>query len=365
MQIGKIVGCLDKLLDHPDVAIEGERIFIKPADAREVLAVLQLAAEEKIAVEAPRYTIGKTLNHVSGRRFVLSLERMNRVIRFDRESFWVHAEPAATVEGIEELLAGENLIFPAKECRNERQTIGENVAVCFAGGEPDFRCLNACLCGLEMVLLTGEAVTLGGSCVREVHNYDLSYLLSGYTGEPAVITGVHLKIMPPETFHTVLLVLFNRFDDVLRSLSLLSAQLEHCGEIVAVESGSFPLEADFLKRYLSPSGEEGVYVMFNIRGVSAVEVESTVQEVAAVCLANGAGEALAAEAPQQREEILAGCGSLITDLRKQKNVCEKSGLEPFELAAVVRELKHRDGIYRLKVVTRQNLLEGLKLFYLA
>ncbi|RJQ31994.1 MAG: FAD-binding oxidoreductase [Peptococcaceae bacterium] len=365
MQTAKVADCLKKLLGQVNVAVDGERIFIKPADAGEVLVVLQLAAKEKIAVEAPHYTIGKTLNHASGKRFVLSLERMNRVINFDRESFCVHVEPAATVGGIEELLAGENLIFPAKKCRNERWTIGENVAVCFAGGEPDFRCLNACLCGLEMVLFTGEAVTLGGSCVREVHNYDLSYLLSGYTGETAVITGIHLKIMPPETFHTVLLVLFNQFDDVLRSLSLLFAQLERCGEIVAVESGYFSLEENFFKRYLSPSGEKGVYVMFNIRGVSAAGVESIAQEIAAVCLANDAGEVLAAEAPQQREEILAGCGSLITDLRKQKNVYEKSGIEPLDLAAVARKLKHRDSIYRLKVVTRQNPLEGLKLFYLA
>lgn len=360
----EIVECFKKLIGEANVTTSEEKVLMKPASAGEVQAVLQLAAEEEIAVEVLRYMVGRNSERTLETKFVLSLERMNRVFHFDRENFFLHVEPAVTVEGIKEMLTREDLLSPAKDCRNNKETIGENVVICFEGGKLDFKCLNACLCGLEMVLLTGEMVTIGGSCIMEVHNYDLSYLLSGYTGEPAVVTGIHLKIMPPETFNSLLLVIYEKFDDVLKSLSSLNAQLEFSWEIIAIENTPLFPVSDFLKRYLPDLKKQGAYVMFNLKSVPT-DIEGIVQKIEAVCLANGAVDILIASASQDREEILLEYNSFLTDLKKQENYYEKDNIKPLELATVKEELEYQDNFCRLKAVFWQSPPESLKLFYVA
>jgi len=182
------------LLGAPNVSHTGENFLVKPASTPEVVEVIHIALKENYFIEANKYTIGPTYPSTPGRKIILSLERMSKVV-LDRNRHTLTVEPAVTADIIMKLVSDNGYAFTGTTCHHQRETIGENVVACFNQGEPDFKCSDACLCGLEMVLGDGRVITLGDMSIKDFDNYQLSYIMGGYSEEKAILTGVYLKLL--------------------------------------------------------------------------------------------------------------------------------------------------------------------------
>jgi len=318
------------LLGSANVSRAGGDILAKPATADEIAAAIRLAREENRAVNPLNYRIGPLVDPGQGEKLVLSLERLNKIRYFNRQSLYLVAEPAVTSGEIAAVVASAGLHFPGLECQHRLPTIGENVAACFIAGEPVFQCQAACLCGLEMVLLNGEIITAGGNCLGNIGNYELSYILGAKSDRPAVITGIHLKVLPGEKSGMFLAAVLEQPEEVL---AVLPALLEKHGAeiqrfVVAGASAVYPAVAQ-LGRFLAPAQETGAYALVALwddcpgAEAAALAISSAFQEWCA-------GEVLLADATQQKEWLSFLHDALLAELKADQSLVEKTGLSPAE-----------------------------------
>jgi glycolate oxidase len=119
---------------------------------------------------------------------LLSLERLT-AIRIDVGATVVRAEAGANVGELVTVASASGMRpVGAGWSRPVAGHVGSLVA---RGGVP-----RRALCGIEAVLASGEAVRAGGGVLKDVTGYDLAGVLLGSRGRLAVITAVHLRLIP-------------------------------------------------------------------------------------------------------------------------------------------------------------------------
>ncbi|MDP6689302.1 MAG: FAD-linked oxidase C-terminal domain-containing protein [Alphaproteobacteria bacterium] len=137
---------------------------------------------------------------------ILGLGKFNKVLEIDYDNRAVRVQPGVTNLGISQAVDGEGFYYAPDPSSQIACSIGGNVAE-NAGG---VHCLKYGvttnnLLGLEMVLLSGEVIRLGGKHL-DSGGYDLMGLLTGSEGLLGVITEVTVRILKkPETARAVLI----------------------------------------------------------------------------------------------------------------------------------------------------------------
>jgi glycolate oxidase subunit GlcD len=128
---------------------------------------------------------------------VLSLERLDRVLRFDPELWRMQVEAGVRTGRVHRLARENGLLFPPDPGAAEQSTIGGNVA-CNAGGPHSFKygVTAHWVTGLEAVIAGGELIRLGGPLRKDVAGLDLRSLLIGSEGTLGVIVRVWLRLTP-------------------------------------------------------------------------------------------------------------------------------------------------------------------------
>lgn len=194
---------LAALTGQQNVAEAGGTVLVKPSCSAEVAGIMEIAHKAGIPVQVPKYFIGPAQPRKEGPGIVVSLERMSK-ITVDRGRHYMLTGPAAGAGAVLEAAREHGAVFPGGDCLHQGETIGEKIVDCFEEGEPHFKCREACLCGLEMVLADGRQVAVGESGIKDLDNYHLSFILSGYRESAAVLTGLLLKMVPaPKSFSLV------------------------------------------------------------------------------------------------------------------------------------------------------------------
>ena len=343
------------LLGPENISEADGKIIVRPVSVREAAGVIDLAGGTGVSVEPANYTLGPTVSTGRGVKIILSLERMNKIRRFDRQSLCLTVEPAVAAGEILKIAAENGLFFPGEDCLHGRATVGENVADCFSEGVPDFKCQSACIDGLEMLLLDGGTVTIDASCVRGGDNYSLSYLVSGYRESPAVITALHLKMLPARTGEYFLVAAFKQFDDAVKSLPALAARRDRLKKAIIVGAAFASRSTDYLKNLFPGMEDHGAYALFALADTPS-GLEPAFREIAAACPGLNDGEVFVAGATSEREMLSAVFDSFLTDLTDMD--LSTGGDFPAQ-----GEIYHQDRVYRLKAVAWQGEPRAWKGFY--
>ena len=137
---------------------------------------------------------------------ILGLGKFNRILEIDYENRAVRVQPGVTNLGISQAVDAEGFYYAPDPSSQIACSIGGNVAE-NAGG---VHCLKYGvttnnLLGLEMVLLSGEVIRLGGKHL-DSGGYDLMGLLTGSEGLLGVITEITVRILKkPETARALLI----------------------------------------------------------------------------------------------------------------------------------------------------------------
>ncbi|HZV51189.1 MAG TPA: FAD-linked oxidase C-terminal domain-containing protein [Candidatus Dormibacteraeota bacterium] len=128
---------------------------------------------------------------------VLSLERLDRVLRFDPELWRMQVEAGVRTGRVHRLARESGLLFPPDPGAAEQSTIGGNVA-CNAGGPHSFKygVTAHWVTGLEAVVAGGELIRVGGPLRKDVAGLDLRSLLIGSEGTLGVIVRIWLRLTP-------------------------------------------------------------------------------------------------------------------------------------------------------------------------
>lgn len=128
---------------------------------------------------------------------LLSLERMNRILEIHQGDFVAVVEPGVITGKLQEAVRGKGLFYPPDPASLKDCSIGGNIAT-NAGGP---RCLKygvtrQYVLGLEVVLMDGRVLQLGGRTHKNKTGFDLVGLFTGSEGLLGVVTQATLKLLP-------------------------------------------------------------------------------------------------------------------------------------------------------------------------
>lgn len=296
------------LLDETPQAVKpvpaGNVIVVKPSTAAQVSEIVKLANRTLTPV-FPRgggtSTVGGPIPTADG--IVLSLERLDRLIEIDLDNLMVVAEAGVTMETMLRAVEAKGLLFPPHPGDEGAQVGG--IIACNAGGSRavKYGIVRNYVKGLEVVLPTGELVSMGGKLLKNNTGLDLMHLMIGSEGILGVITKAVFRLYPRPAMTAVLLVSF----------------AERHAAVTAVprvlQAGIIPLAIEYVERDIIeisarhlgltwPAKTGDAHIIFTVDGSSEEDVYGQCQRIAEVCDANGAVDTLFAETRQEQDNIL-------------------------------------------------------------
>jgi glycolate oxidase len=181
-------------------------VVVLPQTTEQVAQVLRYCNNNNIKV-VPRGA-GTSLSGGAlplGDGVLLGMGKFNRIREIDYENRVVVAEPGVTNLAISNAVADAGFYYAPDPSSQIACTIGGNVAENSGG----VHCLkygmtSNNILGLEMVLMTGEVLRLGGKHL-DAGGYDLMGIVTGSEGLLGVVTEITVRILKkPETARAVL-----------------------------------------------------------------------------------------------------------------------------------------------------------------
>ena len=182
---------------------------VLPADTREVSLVLKYCRDHGVNV-VPRGA-GTSLSGGSiplGDGILLVMSRLNRVLDLDYENRCAVVQPGVTNLAISKAVEDRGFYYAPDPSSQLACSIGGNVAENSGG----VHCLKYGLTtnnllGVQIVLIDGEIVTIGGKSGAS-SGYDLLGLITGSEGLLGVVTEITVRILPKPPVAQALLLGF-------------------------------------------------------------------------------------------------------------------------------------------------------------
>src|SRR5438105_1350162 len=187
---------------------------VLPSRVEEVAAVLrycQQAGVKGVPRGAGPSLSGGALPLADG--VLLGMAKFNRILDIDYDNRCVVAQPGVTNLAITQAVESAGFYYAPDPSSQIACTIGGNVAENSGG----VHCLKYGvttnnILGIEMVLMDGEVIRLGGKHL-DAEGYDLLGVMTGSEGLLGVVTEVTVRILPKPTTAQALLIGFAATED--------------------------------------------------------------------------------------------------------------------------------------------------------
>ncbi|MEG1291795.1 MAG: FAD-linked oxidase C-terminal domain-containing protein, partial [Lachnospiraceae bacterium] len=168
--------------------------------------------------------------------------------------------------------------------------------------------------GLEVVLSNGEIVEFGGKVVKNSSGYALKDLMIGSEGTLGFITKAILKLLPLPKKAISLLIPFATLEQAIGTVPLI------------IQSKAIPTAIEFMQReviidaekYLGkkfPDSQSDAYLLLKFDGNSVEEIEATYDNVAKLCLKQGALDVLISDTEEREESIWKARGAFLEAIK--------------------------------------------------
>ena len=171
-------------------------VYVSPASAEEVAAVLALANERQLSVGPAGGSTERSAaeSHVD---IVLHTNRLTQVEHYDHADLTVGVGAGTTVAQLNAMVGADRLLFACDPPLPERATVGGILATASHGPlRHGYGALRDFCIGIRFVTGDGRRAKGGGRVVKNVAGYDLMKLLIGSYGTLAVITSASFKLFP-------------------------------------------------------------------------------------------------------------------------------------------------------------------------
>ena len=279
-------------------------VVVLPQTTAQVSAILKWCHEAGVKV-VPRGSgtslSGGALPLEDG--VLLGLSRLNRVLDIDYDNRTATVQPGVTNLAISEAVAGRGFYYAPDPSSQIACSIGGNVAENSGG----VHCLKYGLTtnnvlGVEMVLMGGEVVRLGGRHL-DSGGYDLLGVMVGSEGLLAVVTEVTVRILPRPQLARAALIGF--------------PTVESAGQCVAdvIAAGVIPAGMEMMDRPAIHAAEAfvGAGYPMEAEALLVVEMDGSAEECAhlldeVVAIAQAAGASSCRVSQSEAERLLFWAG---------------------------------------------------------
>ncbi|GAA4024082.1 FAD-linked oxidase C-terminal domain-containing protein [Flavobacterium cheonhonense] len=249
-------------------------VVVKPANAREIAAVLKVANDYKI----PTTPIGARTGLSGGALSIyegigLSTERLNKIIDIDELNLQVTVEPAVITQVLREAVAEKGLFYPVDPSSMGSCWIGGNIAENSGGARAvKYGVTKDYVLNLEVVLPNGEIIWTGANTLKNSTGYNLTQLMVGSEGTLGVITKAVLKLLPQNSHNVLMLVPFYKAHEACEAVSAI------------FRAGIVPSALEFMERdaidwTLKYHDNINVSVNENVQAHLLIEVDGNYPEI--------------------------------------------------------------------------------------
>jgi glycolate oxidase len=226
--------------------------------------------------------------------------RMKHILEIDLENLRAVVEPGVVNLDLTHAVEDRGYYFAPDPSSQKACTIGGNVAE-NAGGPHTlaYGVTTNHILGLNLVLPTGELVTVGGK-VFEPPGYDLTGVLVGSEGTLGLITKITVRLLRlPEAVET-LLGIFDTLDDATETVAELTAR------------GITPSACEMFDQFCLRVVEEAMHAGFPLDAAAVLlieieglreEVERQAEQAHEVCRTHHAREVRRAASQEERERF--------------------------------------------------------------
>jgi glycolate oxidase len=279
-------------------------IVVLPGNVEEVAAVVKTAKRFGVPI-VPRGSgtglAGGAVPAEGG--IVLSLTRLNRILKIDLENRIALVEPGVINADVTKAVAKDGYFYAPDPSSQAACSIGGNVANNSGGPHTlAYGVTTNHVLGLEVVLDNGKIIWLGGE-VPDTPGYDLCGVFVGSEGTMGIVTKVAVRLMRTRESVRTLLAIFDRMDDATQTVVDITA------------AGIIPAALEIMDRTAIEAVERGAPVGFprDAEAVLIVEIEGPVEhaeraiEIArAMCRRDGAREVKLAADETERQRLWKG-----------------------------------------------------------
>ena len=245
-----------------------------PTTQDEVVKLVNYAIEMdlKIIVRGANTGVSGAQVPIHGGELIIDLKLMNRILDFDEETLTLTVEPGVLLEDIQKFVDSRGYFYPP-DPGSKNSTIGGNVAT-NAGGmrAVKYGTTRDYVKALDIVLPTGEAVTVGSLNEKSSSGYDLKNLFIGSEGTLGIITGIKLRVIPkPKNKRSVVLA----FEDLYKATDGVLTILRNGIKPTALElfeRSTIAYSEQFLKEeFASQKGDAYVLMTIDDDDLSAID----------------------------------------------------------------------------------------------
>ena len=279
-------------------------VVVRVTSAQQVSEIFKLAQRERIPV-TPRgagYGLSGGAVPVQG-GIVLSTEKMNRILEIDRKNLMVTVEPGVITGDIHRAVEAVGLFYPPDPASLDSCSIGGNIAEGAGGPRAvKYGITKDYVCGLEVVLPSGEIIRSGGKLVKNVTGYSLIQLLIGSEGTLAVVTQIILRLLPLPKVQVDLLVPFDDFQAAADTVSDIIAHRILPTTMEFMEQDSI-LAVERLLERPAPFNDAAAHLLIQLDGNVQAAVAAEMETVGGLCLEHGARDVLVAQDRPTRERL--------------------------------------------------------------
>ena len=312
--------------EHDEMTIYGlyaPEAVLLAQNTDEISAVLRYCCQKGIAVTPRGAGTGLCGGCVAVRGgIVLSTERMKRVLEVDEKNMTATVEPGVLLMEFPKALEGTGLFYPP-DPGEKTATMGGN-AMTNAGGMRAVRygVTRDYVLGMEVVLSSGEILTLGGKNVKTSSGYSLIDLLVGSEGTLGILTKLTVKLIPEPKANISLLIPFDDLDTCI-------------GAVPAVLGcGCEPTAVEFMEReviacaetYLGkqfPDASADAYLLVRLDGASVEALRPAMDRLTDLALSIGARDVLLADTDERKESIRNARGAFLEAIKNSTTVMDE------------------------------------------
>ncbi len=353
----QIVGDRYLLVEKEDVIVYEQdgsifqvmpEIVVLPGDVEQVAAVIKAAKRTNVPI-VPRGSgtglAGGAVPAEGG--IILSLARLNRILKIDLENRIAVVEPGVINLDVTKAVAKDGYFYAPDPSSQAACSIGGNVANNSGGPHTlAYGVTTNHVLGLEVVLDDGAIVWLGGEA-PDTPGYDLCGVFVGSEGTMGIVTKVIVRLMRARESVRTLLAIFDQMDGATQTVVDINA------------AGIIPAALEIMDRTTIEAVERGAPVGFprDAEAVLIVEIEGTAEHTERaiklareICQRDGAREVKLAADEAERQRLWKGrkgafgaMGALAPNYYVQDGVVPRSQLPEMmkRVAAISKQFNLR------------------------
>lgn len=290
-------------------------VVIRAIDATEISKLLAYCSKELIPV-TPRGAgtglVGACVPVEHG--VVLDTTLMNRFLELDEENLTLTVEPGVMLMELSAYVEEKGFFYPP-DPGEKSATIGGNIST-NAGGmrAVKYGVTRDYVRALEVVLPSGEIAEFGGKTVKNSSGYSLKDLVIGAEGTLCVITKAVLKLLPLPQRSISLLIPFPDLKTAIGAVPKI------------IKSKAIPTAIEFMEKEVILDAEEylgkkfpdhsaDAYLLLKFDGNSLEEIEKIYEDVAQLCLEEGANDVLISDTQERGESIWTARGAFLEAIK--------------------------------------------------